>query len=321
MSTRPARGFRRLSIVAALAVYLLMVVGGVVRITESGLGCPDWPLCQGRLLPPLELTAIIEYTHRSVAVIGGLLVIAVAFAAWRGYRREPRIAIPALLVVALLAIQVPLGGLVVATELSALTVAFHLGMALLIFGCALATAIAANLIGIERPAGIVRTPLSYRALLASTLAALFVLLLTGALVVGTGVSHICQGWPLCGPASMIGGLTPGEAISMYHRYTVLAVSILVVATIVQTLRLRAEIGGLRRWAVVLGAMFAAQIAVGAAQVLLAMPTLWRVLHLATATGVWAALVSMMTLVQLAAAVPAREARPRRGTPSLRVTSR
>ena len=68
-----------LSTATAASVFILVIIGGVVRVTESGLGCPDWPLCYGQLLPPLEYTAIIEYTHRFVAsVIVGPLILATA---------------------------------------------------------------------------------------------------------------------------------------------------------------------------------------------------------------------------------------------------
>ena len=58
---------RGLSAATALSVFALIVLGGVVRVTGSGLGCPDWPLCHGGFLPPPELEAVIEYSHRLVA--------------------------------------------------------------------------------------------------------------------------------------------------------------------------------------------------------------------------------------------------------------
>ena len=302
MTNASTPGFRRLTIAAAIAVYILMVVGGIVRITGSGLGCPDWPLCHGKLLPPLELTAIIEYTHRSAALIGGLLVIAVASVAWRNYRHDVWIAAPALLVIVLLVVQIPLGALVVASELRPIMVAVHLGIAMLILGNSLAAAV-----GAHRPAHMSRhlIPLWYRSLLGSTMAAVFLLLITGALVVGTGSSEICRSWPLCGSATGETGLSlatanPAVAISMYHRYVVLAVSILVTATVIQTLRLPNPIPGMRRWAWLMGALFITQVAIGAVQVLLGMPTLWRILHLATATGVWSALVIITAMTVLGA---------------------
>src|SRR5687767_14758006 len=100
--TSPSRNFRLLTIAAAVATYLLIIVGGVVRITDSGLGCPDWPLCYGQPIPPPELTAIIEYSHRSVAAVGGLLLLLVAIVAWLRYRHDTWIVIPATAVIALL---------------------------------------------------------------------------------------------------------------------------------------------------------------------------------------------------------------------------
>ena len=78
--------FRRLAVITAVMVYLLMVMGGIVRVTGSGLGCPDWPTCYGHLIPPLELHSIIEYTHRTIAALTGGFIIATVAAAWLRFR-------------------------------------------------------------------------------------------------------------------------------------------------------------------------------------------------------------------------------------------
>src|SRR5260370_40648854 len=82
------RSFTRLAWTAATFTYLLIILGAVVRITGSGLGCGEhWPLCNGRLLPPLDLPTWIEWSHRLVAGPGTGLVAALGGCTW-GLRRR-----------------------------------------------------------------------------------------------------------------------------------------------------------------------------------------------------------------------------------------
>src|SRR5918912_1588914 len=84
------RFLRRLAWAGAGLTFGLIVLGGVVRITGSGMGCGDhWPLCDGQWFPPLDLPTLIEIAHRWVAALVSLVVLAVAGVAWRRHRREP----------------------------------------------------------------------------------------------------------------------------------------------------------------------------------------------------------------------------------------
>src|SRR2546428_6530184 len=82
------KAFRALSVATALVTYALVVLGGVVRVSGSGLGCPDWPLCHGRLLPPLDLHSIIEYSHRTTASLASTLIVLTAVGAWVAWRKR-----------------------------------------------------------------------------------------------------------------------------------------------------------------------------------------------------------------------------------------
>src|SRR5258708_10680556 len=91
----PSRGFRRTAVAAVVTTYLLVVVGGVVRVSGSGRGCgvsgQDWPLCHGRFVPPADAQTLIEFSHRMLATISTVLVLTLALWAWRSYRHLPRV--------------------------------------------------------------------------------------------------------------------------------------------------------------------------------------------------------------------------------------
>src|SRR5438046_10587607 len=131
---------RRVFLLAAIFAYLQIALGGVVRVTGSGLGCPDWPLCQGRPYPPANLNAIIEYSHRTVGTITGVLIIATVVAAWAVFRtKRPAVAWLATASVIAVSVEGALGGVVVVSELKPWLVAVHLGLAMILLGCLSAT--------------------------------------------------------------------------------------------------------------------------------------------------------------------------------------
>ncbi|MEW6051532.1 MAG: COX15/CtaA family protein [Candidatus Zixiibacteriota bacterium] len=141
------KAFRRLAFVATIATYLLIFMGGLVRVSGAGLGCPDWPRCFGRWIPPLSAAdlpsgidpaqfnftlAWIEYFNRLCGVTVGLLILATAIVALAKFRREARIVWPSLAAALLTAYQGWQGGRVVASELQPLLVSAHLLISFLI---------------------------------------------------------------------------------------------------------------------------------------------------------------------------------------------
>src|SRR2546430_12185616 len=125
--------FRRLAFLTAFFAYLQIALGGVVRVTGSGLGCPDWPLCHGRPYPAADIHSIIEYSHRSVGTITGVLLIGTVALAWVVFRqRRPLVAWLAPASPVAIAADGALGGVVVAHELAALLGVALLGLAMMI---------------------------------------------------------------------------------------------------------------------------------------------------------------------------------------------
>src|SRR5215213_10228078 len=104
---------QRLAFATAGLTLVLIGVGVLVRATNSGLGCPDWPTCHGGVVPPADKYAVIEYSHRIVASLVGFLVVAVAALAWRHYRDVPAVLWVAIGTVPLVGFQGILGAITV----------------------------------------------------------------------------------------------------------------------------------------------------------------------------------------------------------------
>src|SRR3970282_103727 len=116
---------------------------GIVRVTESGLGCPDWPLCEGRVVPVQQKEPMIETSHRWVAGLVTVLVVLVAVWAWRRYRSRADVLVPALAAVLLVPVQALLGAIVVWLELPGWIVGVHFVVGMLFLAATVATAVAA----------------------------------------------------------------------------------------------------------------------------------------------------------------------------------
>jgi heme A synthase len=264
-------------VLAAVFAYLQIALGGIVRVSGSGLGCPDWPLCHGRPYPPADLHAIIEYSHRTVGAITGLLIIATVAGAWLVFRtRRPVVAWLATASLVAVASEGALGGVVVASELAPWLVAVHLGLAMIILGSLIATAALSmpESPGVESPA--------FGRLSLLTVAGTFVLLLSGSSVVASDADLQCHSWPLCGGGFALdfGGV---NAFTMLHRGLALLVGALLVYFIWMAVRQCA------RWArivaVATGVALAAQILVGAAAAVTD-GALANGMHVALASLVW-----------------------------------
>ena len=301
MSQRSAPGqqsrvaFRIVAVAALVAAIGQVVLGGVVRVTDSGLGCPDWPLCYGRIVPPLELASLIEYSHRLSATLLGVLVLAVAVMAWRYYRADLRVTVPSTLALALVLVAALIGGAAVRTELAWWVVLLHLGLAESVVACMVVVSVAGwESGGLQVAGGPERDDdRRYKLLLLGTLGGSFALILSGSYMVGLGYGSACTTWPLCNGSLLPEGSAFG--VHMAHRYAAALVGVLIVWTTVWTWSRGTRRPGMP-WASLLAVgVFATQALVGAATVWTGFSAPLKALHLGTGTLLWMSLVLMGAL--------------------------
>jgi protoheme IX farnesyltransferase len=287
-----SRLLRRLAWAGSGFALGLIVLGGIVRITGSGMGCGDhWPRCDGEWFPPLDLPTLIESSHRWAAALVSILVFAVAAVALRQHRSVPTLRNPALLAAILLVVQVLLGAVTVKLVLPPWVVITHFANAMVLLAALLVVALRASP---RSPAPLARAERhGDHGLVLATGALGFVVILFGAQVANFDAGLLCLGFPLCNGSA----LPPeGDLARLHWSHRVLALGFLVVLGLLATRLQRSRIpesAAVRRWtATVLGATLV-QVAVAAAMILHLLPTGLRALHLLVGAMIWAALVALV----------------------------
>jgi len=288
--------FRRLTIFTSAWILFLIFFGAIVRVTGSGMGCPDWPLCYNQVIPPAELPAWIEFLHRVIASVAGLLTVAVAVVAWRNYREYRSIYIPAVSAVGLVLFQAFLGGVTVWYNNAPVTVTAHLVAAVSYFALTLLTTVIAQLPGeYVKNAGVPAGHHGFFRFLIIAAVLLLALLITGATVVGTGTGLACLDWPLCQGEIFPSNAHLGTIIQLTHRFTVAAVGIILAAIVLIIRRRYAGQKALVTWSTTMGLLFLLQAGIGGLNVLMRLPRLINALHLTIASSVWGSLIILIAL--------------------------
>jgi heme A synthase len=309
----PSVAFRRLVPATAAATFVLIIVGGVVRVSDSGLGCGPggsglhgWPFCKGNVVPGVDLNSMIEYTHRALAGAVSIMIVALVVLAWRRHREYLGVTVGLLI---LILAQAGLGGATVEGDLKPGYVAAHLGLAMLLLGGLLylwrSTSDTPRFEGGPR--------LRWLAVAASV--AVFCTIVAGGYMAGTqkygrpdyqlgdGAHHACgTQFPGCNGGFMPFGESRLVNIHLTHRAFMYLASILVISLVTVALRRRVAVP----YALGLVALLCAQILVGALNVWISNEYEWLiVLHLALGTLLWATTLGMT--LQLAPAGVSRRA--------------
>ncbi len=282
--------FQRLTAATLVTTFLLVTMGVIVRSYDAGLGCPDWPLCHGQLVPsPGDYKAWLEWIHRGLAAILGFMVLGVAVLAWVDHRDRRSLLWPSILAVVLVAFQAYLGQQTVLQGNSGASVTAHLASAMADVGL-----LVFILVRSFYPARIAGRGASQRFTILAAFAALatYALLLFGSNVTagGVDVALVFPDWPLMG-GSAFPPLTDVTTTHVLHRWVAVVVGLIVEGTVLVAWRTQAD-AAIRRLALVAGILFPVQAVIGGLQVLTQLAPWTLTLHLALGAVIWAATLGM-----------------------------
>jgi protoheme IX farnesyltransferase len=278
--------YRALVYTSLVATFLVVVWGGVVRVTGSGLGCPDWPLCHGQFLPSLDPATRIEWTHRFLAIVAGLTAAAMVLWTLIAYRADRRILTLAVVVAILYPLQAVLGAITVLLELPHEWVTLHLANAQLLLAALTVLAV------VVRWPSIARAPTAGWTWLALAAAiGTFVLMLSGAYVRGANATTACLSWPLCGTGDYFPP-SGDPSIAMAHRVVAAGVGVVIFAACIEAWRHRRDAPGLGPLAIATALIFVAQVAIGAANPLTQFSPWALGAHPAAASLLWCSVVAL-----------------------------
>jgi protoheme IX farnesyltransferase len=278
--------YATLALAAAVATFVLISAGGLVRATDSGLACPDWPGCFAfnDWVPPAQLHAWIEHTHRLIAALAvGPLVAIVGL--WTLFGADKRRDLPLLAAAitagVLVIVQSLIGRFVVTEGLRAELVTIHLGMAMTVF--------AATIFIADRAA---RGPMPPRPadgrllrLVGVTAGAVVLQMLLGSWVTGHGAGLAFADFPLMNGQLLPDLVVSQQAVQFAHRVLAAVVLLLVVASWWR-IRSATRTRLVRRLAAAGAILVAVQVALGAANVWSQLSAWFGVPHLAVGAALW-----------------------------------
>jgi cytochrome c oxidase assembly protein subunit 15 len=297
LAVTPAQ-YRRVAYVTLASLSLIVLTGAAVRLTGSGLGCPNWPKCYGGALPPLSTHALIEFGNRALSgLVGVLTVVAFVLAATRRPFRRDLLVLSALLPLGVVA-QAVLGGFTVREHLAPGFVMAHFSLSMLILIAAVALAWRARYEPGARPRSDERVGVwSVRAL--APLAALTIVAGTAATAAGPHAGG--------SPGQRIHRLTFKGADTLtwviHQHATIAAVFGVAVIAVWFFMRRRGAMGEVLEPLTILGVLLAAQGLVGSVQYELHLPTDMVWVHVSLATATW--LVLLWAVAAAGRLTPAR----------------
>ncbi|MFN8103650.1 MAG: COX15/CtaA family protein [Acidimicrobiia bacterium] len=286
--------YTKIAVAAAISTFALIAAGGLVRATDSGLGCPDWPLCFGKWMPPADLHAWIEHAHRLIAgvLVVPLVGVVAVMTVFTDRRKDRPLLVASLVAAAFVLLQALLGAAVVLLRLAPELVTAHLAMALTVF---------AALIFIAERSGSGAMPPdrvqpAATHLCEVTLVLIFAQMLVGSWVTGHHAGLVYPDFPLMDGSVVPVVSTGAQLVQFSHR----ALSVLVAAAVLVTARSvwrTAATRLTRRLVLTLVVLTLVQLTLGALNVWWRLSALTVVPHLGVGAAMFGASVWMLLAVR------------------------
>ena len=294
-----ARYFNFIFILKSLVIFSIIdcifqiSLGGFVRVTSSGLGCPDWPLCYGQIIPPMNYHTLIEWGHRTSGAILGLSILLIVIVTLISQRSNLLLVTLSISTLILVSIVGGIGGAVVLTELEPSLRTLHLFLAQLII---LLLGLCYISINVDNSENIFKSMKIDTYSIFTGLAAISIIitLLSGSYAVWKGAGTVCSSWPLCTPGSILPQSFLGW-IHMTHRVFSIISSLIGVFACYMVLRAKFNI--------LLSFLSVSALLIVLMQILLGASNPWtkfqiwaRVAHLGASSVLWGLMAILFCLV-------------------------
>jgi heme A synthase len=285
--------YKVVALLSLVVSFIQIALGGFVRASESGLGCPDWPLCHGKIIPPFEFHTLIEYSHRLNGSLLGILVAVLLILCIMRYRRDKQLMLANYAAFTLVVSAGILGGITVITELAWWIRLIHLGIAQFLAACLMYITYKFAFDNLSNDYSYLNPIRAWKWKKILCVSLVFLLIVSGSYMVGIGASSSCSSWPLCKGLSIPDGIS--YQVHMGHRY-ISVVTLAFVGYISIELMIHAKGNKLIKRVThsALG-LLGIQIILGAVTVWSGFSSHMKVTHLSVATLVWLSVI-LMSLV-------------------------
>ena len=219
--TMVTRRFRTFALITCIGMLIVLLAGALVTNTDSGRGCgDDWPLCNGKFVPAYTVESLIEYSHRAVTGIEGILVVGVFVSIYRKYKREANKALKEPMLYAAYTLlftilQAIMGAAAVMWPQSDPVMAIHFGISLVAFATSMLLVMWCN----RDKKGELSEPKYSPKILPLTIGVAiytYVVVYLGAFIRHTESAGGCLGWPLCN-GYVLPEIEGAQGVAFIHR--------------------------------------------------------------------------------------------------------